>query len=193
MVYFTSEKLTNRITRIRDILGTCLYLVEGNKKACLLDTGDGYGNLKEYEVTIMACVPAIYEKIFMMIRKKLEKQEKLQEILENEEKYKTASMEEKKEMFKEIHDMLGGKIKLFISGAAALDKTIESRYRLLGINLVQGYGLTETSPVVAVGTNKYYKIIFCLIPGIGMWGCFRLPVAADRDLFCALAESWFCL
>ena len=115
-------------------------------------------NLNEYHVTIMACVPGIYERIFMMIRKKLEKQGKLKEILENEEKYKNFSMQKKKEVFKEIHDMLGGKIKLLISGAAALDKTIEERYRLLGLNLVQGYGLTETSPVVAVGTNKYYKL-----------------------------------
>ena len=115
-------------------------------------------NLNEYHVTVMACVPGIYERIFMMIRKKLEKQGKLEEILENEEKYKNSSMQKKKEVFKEIHDMLGGKIKLFISGAAALDKTIEEKYRLLGLNLVQGYGLTETSPVVAVGTNKNYKL-----------------------------------
>ena len=115
-------------------------------------------NLNEYHVTVMACVPGIYERIFMIIRKKLEKQGKLEEILENEEKYKNSSMQEKKEVFKEIHDMLGGKIKLLISGAAALDKTIEEKYRLLGLNLVQGYGLTETSPVVAVGTNKNYKL-----------------------------------
>ena len=115
-------------------------------------------NLNEYHVTVMACVPGIYERIFMMIRKKLEKQGKLEKILENEEKYKNFSMQKKKETFKEIHDMLGGKIKLLISGAAALDKTIEEKYRLLGLNLVQGYGLTETSPVVAVGTNKNYKL-----------------------------------
>ena len=115
-------------------------------------------NLNEYHVTVMACVPGIYERIFMMIRKKLEKQGKLEKILENEEKYKNFSMQKKKEVFKEIHDMLGGKIKLLISGAAALDKTIEERYRLLGLNLVQGYGLTETSPVVAIGTNKNYKL-----------------------------------
>lgn len=114
-------------------------------------------NLKEYQVSVMACVPAIYEKIFLIIRKQLEKQGKLEEILQNEEKYKDASMEEKKEIFKEIHNMLGGKIKLFISGAAALDPKIEAKYRLLGLNIVQGYGLTETSPVVAVGTDKYYK------------------------------------
>ena len=115
-------------------------------------------NLNEYHVTVMACVPGIYERIFMMIRKKLEKQGKLEEILKNEEKYKNCSMKERKEAFEEIHDMLGGKIKLFISGAASLDNTIEERYRLLGINLVQGYGLTETSPVVAIGTNQNYRL-----------------------------------
>lgn len=114
-------------------------------------------NLNEYNVSVMANVPRIYEKIFGIIRKKLEKEGKLQEILEKEEKYKDATMEEKKEIFKEIHDMLGGKIKLLISGAAALDHEIEGKYRALGINLVQGYGLTETSPVIGIGSNKYYK------------------------------------
>ena len=115
-------------------------------------------NLNEYNVTVMACVPGIYERIFLMIRKQLEKQGKLEEILEKEEKLKNASMEERKKEFKEIHDMLGGKIKLFISGAAALDYKIEEKYRLLGLNLVQGYGLTETSPVIAVGTNEEYRL-----------------------------------
>ncbi len=115
-------------------------------------------NLKEYNVSVMACVPGIYERIFMIIRKQIEKQGKLQEILENEEKYKNSSMEERKEVFKDIHNMLGGKIKLFISGAASLDANVENKFRLLGLNIVQGYGLTETSPVVAIGTNKYHKI-----------------------------------
>lgn len=115
-------------------------------------------NLKEYHVSIMACVPAIYERIFKIIRKNLEKRGLLEEILENEEKYKNSTMAEKKEVFKEIHDMLGGNIKLFISGAAALDSKIEAKYRTLGINMVQGYGLTETSPVVGIGTNKNYRL-----------------------------------
>ena len=115
-------------------------------------------NLNESNVTVMACVPGIYERIFLMIRKQLEKQGKLEEILEKEEKLKNASMEERKKEFKEIHDMLGGKIKLFISGAAALDYKIEEKYRLLGLNLVQGYGLTETSPVIAVGTKEEYRL-----------------------------------
>lgn len=115
-------------------------------------------NLNEYHVTVMACVPAIYERIFKIIRKCLEKQGKLDEILEKEEKYKNASMEEKRKVFKEVHDLLGGNIRLFISGAASLDKNIEQKYRNLGINLVQGYGLTETSPVVGIGSNKNYRL-----------------------------------
>ena len=106
----------------------------------------------------MACIPAIYERIFMQIRKQLDKKEKLQDILDKKVIYENSSMEEKREAFKEIHDMLGGRVKLFISGAAALDPNIEKRYRDLGINIVQGYGLTETSPVVAIGTSKNHKI-----------------------------------
>ena len=115
-------------------------------------------NLKEYNVSVMACVPSLYEGIFNIIRKQLEKQGKLEEVLEKEEKYKNVSMEEKREIFKDIHGILGGRIKLFISGAAKLDPKIEEKYRLLGINIVQGYGLTETSPVVGIGNNKYHKI-----------------------------------
>ena len=115
-------------------------------------------NLSEYHVSVMACVPAIYERIFKIIRKGIEKQGKLEDVLEKEELFRDKTMEERKEVFKEIHDMLGGNIRLFISGAAALDRTIEQKYRLLGINLVQGYGLTETSPIVGVGTNENYRL-----------------------------------
>ena len=115
-------------------------------------------NLNEYKVSVMASVPAIYERIFKMIRREIAKKDNLEEILENEKKYQNSSMEEKKEVFKSIHDMLGGKIKLLISGAASLDKEIEQKYRNLGLNLVQGYGLTETSPVIGIGTKKYHKV-----------------------------------
>ena len=67
-------------------------------------------------------------------------------------------MEEKKKAFKQIHQILGGNVKLLISGAASLEAGIEEKFRNYGFNLVQGYGLTETSPVIAIGSNKYYKI-----------------------------------
>ncbi len=111
-------------------------------------------NMKEYKVSVMASVPAIYERIF----KQVEKEGKLEEILQKEEQYRNASLEERKKVFQEIHAMLGGNVKLLISGAASLEAGIEEKYRLLGFNLVQGYGLTETSPVVAMGNKKYHKI-----------------------------------
>ena len=115
-------------------------------------------NLKEYKVSVMASVPAIYERLFKIVRKQIEKSGELEQILAKEEKYKNDTMEKKKEIFKDIHSMFGGNIKLFISGAASLDVKIEEKFRKLGFNIVQGYGLTETSPIVAVGNKKYHKI-----------------------------------
>lgn len=114
-------------------------------------------NLAEYKVSVMASVPAIYERLFKIIKKHLDKQGKVEQILKDEEKYKDSSMKKKKKVFKEIHDLLGGNIKLFISGAASLEPSIEEKFRRLGFNMVQGYGLTETSPVVAIGNKKYHK------------------------------------
>lgn len=107
-------------------------------------------NLREYETTFMVCVPALYEMIYKTILKKLEKEGKLEAVMSLVEKHKNDTMEQKAQIFKDIHNIFGGKIKLFISGAAALDKKVEEGYRNFGINLVQGYGLTESSPVVCV-------------------------------------------
>ena len=115
-------------------------------------------NMREYKVSVMASVPAIYERIYKMTKKQLEKQGRLEEILQKERQYEHASMEEKKKQFREIHDILGGNVKLLISGAASLEPQIEEKYRKVGLNLVQGYGLTETSPVIAIGTNQNYKV-----------------------------------
>ena len=52
MEFFTSEKITDNITRIRDVCGVFVYLIEGNAQACLLDTGDGFGNLREYVASL---------------------------------------------------------------------------------------------------------------------------------------------
>ena len=167
-------------------------------------------NLKEYKVSVMASVPAIYERIFKIIRREIAGSNNLEKILENEEKYKNSSMEEKKKVFKDIHDMLGGNIKLLISGAASLDKEIEEKYRNLGLNLVQGYGLTETSPVIGIGTNKYHKVgsigktvpsveakvVDCNKEGIGelivkgpniMFGYYQNEEATKK----AIVDGWF--
>ena len=115
-------------------------------------------NLNEYQISFACFVPAIYENMYKNIIRKLEKEGKIEIIKQLEEKYKDASMQEKKQVFKDLHNIFGGNIKLFVSGAAALDKDVEQGFRNWGINLCQGYGLTETSPVIGVETNKEFKV-----------------------------------
>lgn len=114
-------------------------------------------NLNEYKITFACFVPAIYENIYKNIVKNLEKAGKLEVIRMLEEKYKDASLAEKKVVFKDIHNLFGGEVRLFVSGAAALDKEVAQGFRNWGFNLCQGYGLTETSPVVAVETETEAK------------------------------------
>lgn len=115
-------------------------------------------NLNEYKTTFAAFVPAIYENMYKNIIKNLGKQGKLEFVEKLMQENKNKTMEEKKEIFKDIHNIFGGNIKLFISGAAALDPEVEEAFRNWGINLCQGYGLTETSPVIGVETNENFRV-----------------------------------
>lgn len=115
-------------------------------------------NLNEYEITFAAFVPAIYENIYYNMIKKLKKEGKWEQTQALMEQYKNSSMEEKRQVFKDIQDFFGGHIQLLISGAAALDKNVEEGFRAWGINLCQGYGLTETSPVIGVETNTEFRV-----------------------------------
>lgn len=91
-----------------------------------------------------------YSEKYEPILKKLEKAGKLEAVMALVEAHKNDTMEQKAKIFKDIHDIFGENIKLLVSGAAALDSKVEEGYRNFGINLVQGYGLTESSPVVCV-------------------------------------------
>ena len=115
-------------------------------------------NLREYKPTIMFCVPGMYEKIYMNVRRMIDKAGRTKEFEAALEKAKTLSWEERKELFKDIHALVGGNIRVFASGAAALDPKVEEAYRLMGLNLFQGYGLTESSPVVAVSIYDKYRL-----------------------------------
>ena len=115
-------------------------------------------NLNEYKITYAAFVPAIYELMYKNIWKMIEKKGKVEETKELMQEYKDKSMQEKKEVFKEIHDMYGGCIKLFITGAAALDKEVIETFRNWGINLCQAYGVTETSPIIGIETNEHHRV-----------------------------------
>lgn len=64
----------------------------------------------------------------------------------------------RKKLFKEIHDNLGGKARLFVAGGAALNPEAEKGFNELGFAMYQGYGLTESSPVIAAEDDKYRRL-----------------------------------
>ena len=115
-------------------------------------------NFNEYQISFASFVPVIYENIYKNMIRKFEKQGRLKEILELAEQHRNDTMEQKKKIFKEIHEIFGGNVKVLITGAAAIDAKAVQGYRDFGINLCQGYGLTETSPVVAIETSKTHRL-----------------------------------
>ena len=85
---------------------------------------------------------------------------------ENSEKLKTGLKISKflkaigidvKKLFKPIHDNFGGSMRMFISGGAAIDPEVVQGFQDFGIHCVQGYGLTECSPIIALNRDCDYK------------------------------------
>ena len=90
-------------------------------------------------------------------------------MLENlEKKAQKCTISERKQIFSQIHEKIDKNTKILISGAAALDPIVEQGFRTWGFNLVQGYGLTESSPVIAVESENAYRLssIGKPLPGI---------------------------
>ncbi len=115
-------------------------------------------DLRENRISVFMCVPAVYENMYKSLRKKFEKEDKLETIKQLEEKALPLSLEERKQIFSFLHTAIDDNVKYFISGAAALEPEVEKGFRLWGFNLVQGYGLSECSPVVSVETNNNYRL-----------------------------------
>ena len=118
-------------------------------------------NIKEYKITAMISVPILYEAMYKKVMKAIEKKEKLETVKKG---VKISNfllkfgIDIRKKLFKEIHDTFGGKLRLFVSGGAALDPDTEKGFNELGITMYQGYGLTESSPVIAAEDDKYRRI-----------------------------------
>lgn len=117
-------------------------------------------NLKEYKVSVFVGVPLLVDKMYENIEKEIAKQNKTKLI----EFVKGLSncllklhIDIRRKLFKQVIDGLGGEMRFVISGGAPLDKRIEKGFNDLGIKMVQGYGLTETSPVIAAENFKQVK------------------------------------
>ena len=117
-------------------------------------------NLREYKVTMFVCVPLIIESMYKKIMATIEKQGKMKKVqlgLKITKFLRKFHIDIRKKVFKEISDNLGGHLRFIVSGASGIDRKVAESFNDFGFLTVQGYGLTETSPVVAVGSNKYNK------------------------------------
>ena len=117
-------------------------------------------NLKEYGVSCMMTVPLLLENIYKKIWKAIDKQEmrpKVEKALKLCAAAEKAGLSIRRKVFRSIIDQLGGRMRFFINGAAALDPVVAKGLNDFGILTVQGYGLTETSPTIASETYRYLK------------------------------------
>ena len=117
-------------------------------------------NLKEYKVSIFVCVPLLLEAMYKKIYAEVEKQgkTKILKIANNlSHILLKLGIDIRRKIFKQILDNLGGNIRFVISGASAIDKNVAKGFYDFGILAVQGYGLTETSPVLSAENEKCIK------------------------------------
>lgn len=117
-------------------------------------------NMKEYKVSVFVCVPLILEAMHKKILAGIKKQGKEQTV-RRAQKLSNAllkiGIDVRRKLFKDIIDNFGGNMRFIISGAAAIDKNVAKDFNEWGILAIQGYGLTETSPVLCAENAKYIR------------------------------------
>lgn len=123
--------------------------------------------LQEVKPTLMTVVPRVLEKVYAKIKQKSQNANFLKKFLALKALQKALKKDvEKSNFLDKIYDILvykkyraalGGNMKMMICGGAALSCDMERFYRNININLFCGYGLTETSPVLAVNYHQNYR------------------------------------
>ncbi|MGH9495164.1 MAG: AMP-dependent synthetase/ligase [Candidatus Sulfotelmatobacter sp.] len=128
--------------------------------------------LQEVKPSVFVAVPRVYEKIYAQAKLKAAESPKrhiFDWALKVGEKHKPeilagktpASLEWKlanRLVFSKIREGMGGKVETFISGGAPLGRELAEWYATVGIRIHEGYGLTETSPVIALNTPLSHRI-----------------------------------
>ncbi len=120
-------------------------------------------NMEQAKVTYLIAVPLIFENMHNKIWKQAEKAGKADKMRKAIKMVKALSHIDKKvqkrtaRLFKDVHNAMGGNVKLFIVGGAASDPNVIRNYMAMGINMVQGYGMTECSPIIALNPDYACK------------------------------------
>lgn len=107
-----------------------------------------------------SAVPMMVEMIYKNIWDNAKKQgteEKLRRGLRISRTLMTFGIDKRKQIFRPVHEALGGNLELIICGGASLDADLQRGFYDMGINVINGYGITECSPVVAVNRNNHFR------------------------------------
>ena len=114
-------------------------------------------NMKEIKPTIFLGVPLLLEGLYKKIWKEIKKQGKeqaLKKVLLLNRLSKKINVNLAKPFVKDIHKVFGGRMKIFISGGAAINPKVLEFFNDIGFIAIQGYGLTECSPLAALNPDR---------------------------------------
>lgn len=119
-------------------------------------------DLQTVKATILLAVPLLYDKVFKRIQKGIKEDKMKSKIVPPLVKVTnlltTVGLKDvKKKIFHELHAKFGGSVRLFIAGGAAPDPMVAKGLREFGFNFIQGYGLTETSPILTLNQVDNFK------------------------------------
>lgn len=110
-------------------------------------------DMQDTHPTAMLAVPLLIETLYKKINQTIEKSGKaglVNSMIHVTNALKSVGIDIKRKVFKEIYDNLGGKIRIIVSAAAPIDKKVGKWVQDIGIEFLQGYGLTETAPIAAL-------------------------------------------
>lgn len=117
-------------------------------------------NLKEYHVSIFVAVPLVLETMYKKINKGIKDQGKeklINTMIKVSNGLLKCHLDVRKKLFKAIIDKFGGKLRIILYGGAALDKDTIVGFNNFGVDSIQGYGLTETSPVLVAESETKHR------------------------------------
>lgn len=114
-------------------------------------------NMNEYKVTVFVAVPLVLENIYRKVWKGIDEKGKtkvMKTMVAITRGLAKIKIDLRKKVFKPVIDQFGGKLRVVFYGAAPMDKKTILGFNDFGVELIQGYGLTETSPVVTAETDR---------------------------------------
>lgn len=117
-------------------------------------------NMKEAKVTTILCVPLLLEAVHKNVWKNIQKQDKeklVRRMMGITKGLRKVGIDLRRKIFGNIHDAFGGSMKTFIAGGAAIDPQILQDFEQWGFVAVQGYGLTEFAPIMALNRERYFR------------------------------------